>query len=604
MTDRPPSEPTGSDVAATVPAGTDVDATEPTGSDVAAPKLQSEPADRYRLREGVRLLGDVLISTRPLTATRVNDAAVAVVDALDDYRGAFRDVSSLSRATGAKPTAVATLCERLHDRGLLAWRPGRDPAFRPPVSVVVTVCDDRENLVACLDALAALRYSSVEVVLVDDGSTDGTPEAAARHRLAREGRLRVVSVGSPSEPLGIGASRNRGVEAASNEIVAFTDADCRPRPRWLADLIPYLAGAHVVGGRIRPAGSDAASAYEAENSSLDMGPYASRVDPAGATPYLATANVVGRRGVFEAVPFPDRNVAEDVDVCWRAIDAGYDVVYVPTGTVEHAYRTGLGSFAARRTAYGASEALLARTYGPDGGVGGGKQRSDRSQGSEKGPGSDRRQPDRVGVSTALVAVVALAVVGAATSAWTPILGSVVAVLGVAAVVGGRRRWRQYRRLAPAVTAGDVARSWARERLSSAYSLSREITRYYALPLALLGALGVASGRLQSIEGADAVGAALLAALAVAAALPLAVEYRISAPDTSFVAYAAYYLADHVGYQRGVYRGALAHRTVAHLRPDSRFRLVGFGAAAVTGALAATANAVSAAANALTAVRSP
>ena len=79
------------------------------------------------------------------------------------------------------------------------------------------------------------------------------------------------------EELGIGASRNRGVKAASHDVTAFTDADCRPRPEWLADLAPTLAAHDLVGGRIWPAGETPADAYEGMKSSLDMGARVTRI---------------------------------------------------------------------------------------------------------------------------------------------------------------------------------------------------------------------------------------------------------------------------------------------------------------------------------------
>jgi len=537
-----------------------------TSSDPAAAHTPGE----YRLRDDIRLAGSVLVSLRPLTATRLNDSAAAVVRALG---GTFRSPAAVARDVGGSADAedvdadgqtgasvdaddVATLLDGLHDRGYLEWRPARDPDHRPPVSVVVTVRNDRDALAGCLDALAALSYPDYEVLVVDDGSTDGTREAAATHALAAAGRLRVVEVGDPDDPLGIGASRNRGVRAAAHDVVAFTDADCRPRADWLADLVPCLAAHDLVGGRIRPAGEDAASVYEGINSSLDMGPRAARIDPGGEAPYLATANLVGRRAVFEAVPFPDRNVAEDVAVCWGALEAGFDVVYTPRGVVEHDYRSDLAAFAARRATYGASEALLA---------------------AERGRGQGGSVPvSTVALSLAVVALVALAAPALSTAA-----AALVAVpLGLLAAVRGAGLWRRLRRLSPAVGVRDVAESWGRGRLSGAYAVARETTRYYAVGLVLLGGATVAVGVLGEVPGARRVGFGVLTATLVAVVLPLAVEYRIHDPDVSLAGYARYYLADHLGYQRGVYRGALAHRTVAHLDPRGRFRLAGPGSRGV------------------------
>lgn len=495
--------------------------------------------DAYRLRDAVTVAGDVLVSRQPLVATRLNDAARAVVAELDSET--FRTPESVAADTGHDVDATAGLLDRLLDRSFLEWRPGRDPAFRPPVSVVVTVRDDRRRLERCLDALAGLSYPDYEVVVVDDGSTDGTREAATEHALADAGRLRVVPVGSRADPLGIGASRNRGVAAAEHDVVAFTDADCRPTPNWLADLVPCLASHDLVGGRVRPAGSNAASTYEAVNSSLDMGAYAARVRPGTATPYLPTANLVGRRAVFEDVPFPDRNVAEDVDVCWRALDAGYDVAYTPTGVVRHDYRSRLRDVASRRSAYGASEALLERDYD---------------------------QPDATAVPVpadallaAVLAVVGVVAAGAAGTVLFVVAGLVGAVGLLARTVSTLGR---YRRLRPAVSLRDVAASWRREVVSTAYAIGRETTRYYGGLLAIGACLGWLV--------APPVGVALAGGVVASLSIPLVVEYAVYRPETGFGAYAAFFVADHGGYQYGVYRGALAHRTVTHLDPRKRFQI--------------------------------
>jgi mycofactocin system glycosyltransferase len=410
------------------------------------------------------------------------------------------------------------------------------------VSVVVTVRDADEHLPGCLAALAALDYPDYEVVVVDDGSTDGTRAVAASHPLADRGDLRVVSVGSAADPLGIGASRNRGVAAATGDVVAFTDADCRPAPTWLADLVPYLAGADVVGGRIRPHGDTSISAYEGLHSSLDMGPRASEVRPDGSTPYLPTANLVARRAVLADVGFPPQNVGEDVDFCWRAHEAGYDVAYVPTGTVAHAYRTSVRAFSARRADYGRSEALLS---GSSSGASGGADAS----------GASVPLPVHTGLLLALL-------VGAA-----PGLGvlplPVTAVVAVLLAASGLAWARTYRRIAPAVTLRTYLQHLVRSGLSALHATARAVSRYYSLPLAAVALLA-------AVGGLSAVAGTLAAVLALAVALPVLVGYLVHRPALSPLRYALLSILDDLAYQWGVYRGARRYRTLGHLDPTARF----------------------------------
>lgn len=498
----------------------------------------------YRCRDRVSVVDGVLLSTKPLVATRLNDAAVDLLTLLAD--GGFHSPKTIAAATQHDTETVARLFDRLYRRGLLEWRPASDPEFQPAVSIVITVRNDSEQLEQCLDSIAALTYPDYEVVVVDDGSTDGMAEMLNEHKLSADSRSRVISVGGPDAPLGIGASRNRGIEAAEHDIIAFTDADCRPQSDWLTELVPHLAANDLVGGRIRPAGSTTASTYEGINSSLDMGKYGSRIRPEGTTPYLATANLVGRRKVFETTPFPERNVAEDVDVCWRAVDAGFSVVYTPSGIVEHAYRDDICEFANRRSTYGASEALLARSYGHDAG------------GSIDIP-----------ISLVLVAVVTLLGTlqsGLLSTVAFWIAGSLIVTI---TAIHGWALLQRYRRLPSIVSMADLMGSWGRETLSSVYAASREVMRYYSIPITLAAGLTWFAGARHLAMGLLVTGVAALA-------LPLVVEYYIHEPDISLPQYGVYYLADHLGYQYGIYRGAVEHRTLAHLLPHARFRLVGPG----------------------------
>ena len=109
----------------------------------------------------------------------------------------------------------------------------------PRVSVVVAMFERREKTVRCAESLAAQTIDRAEIIFVDDGSEDGTPDAvdavAARSRLP----MRVIR---NERNLGANASRNRGVAAARAPLVAFLDSDCEASPDWLERLVePFEA---------------------------------------------------------------------------------------------------------------------------------------------------------------------------------------------------------------------------------------------------------------------------------------------------------------------------------------------------------------------------
>lgn len=117
----------------------------------------------------------------------------------------------------------------------------------PVVSVIVPVRNGRRDMARLLDALQnqTLARSSFEVVVADDGSTDGLSEwllsAFDGHwvRVTREG------------PLNSYAARNRAVALSRGSILAFCDADCVPEPDWLERGLGALDRADVVAGRVR-----------------------------------------------------------------------------------------------------------------------------------------------------------------------------------------------------------------------------------------------------------------------------------------------------------------------------------------------------------------
>lgn len=117
---------------------------------------------------------------------------------------------------------------------------GRDDA-RPRLSVVVPVYNVEQYLAACLDSLRAQPFTDFEVILVDDGSTDGSTRVARRYA-RRDRRFRLVRQSNA----GLGAARNAGVRASRGELLTFLDSD---------DTLPPDAYSAMVGS-LDESGSD------------------------------------------------------------------------------------------------------------------------------------------------------------------------------------------------------------------------------------------------------------------------------------------------------------------------------------------------------------
>lgn len=202
----------------------------------------------------------------------------------------------------------------------------------PPagLTVVIPHLNGPDGLQRCLAALAKERATSgvdFAVFVVDNGSKQ-LPEAVCA-------AFPFVRLMSESEP-GPGPARSHGAAQADTEFLAFIDADCVPRPGWVAQIVAYLA-AHpetgVIGGDVRisravPGRTTATEAYESVYG-YRMQLYVERDH------YTATCNMAVRRAVFEAVgSFGGISIAEDVDWGRRATAQGVRIDYVPDMVIE------------------------------------------------------------------------------------------------------------------------------------------------------------------------------------------------------------------------------------------------------------------------------
>jgi glycosyltransferase involved in cell wall biosynthesis len=104
----------------------------------------------------------------------------------------------------------------------------------PTVSVVIPVYDTEDYLPACLDSVLGQTFSDIEVVCVDDGSSDGSPRILKERAAADE---RLVVLENPDGSRGPGAARNLGIERARGDYLAFVDSDDLLAPTMLEELV-------------------------------------------------------------------------------------------------------------------------------------------------------------------------------------------------------------------------------------------------------------------------------------------------------------------------------------------------------------------------------
>jgi GT2 family glycosyltransferase len=161
------------------------------------------------------------------------------------------------------------------------------------------------------------------------------------------------------------AARNRGIWAATGDLLAFTDADCRPQPDWLAKLIQPFQQPQVgiVAGEITALPGHSLLEHYAEYRQMLTQKFAIAHPfyPYGQTANLAVRKVaLEKSGLFR----PYLTTGGDADLCWRIQMAGdWQIVFVETAIVRHRHRATLADLASQWRRYGRSNQYLHELHG-------------------------------------------------------------------------------------------------------------------------------------------------------------------------------------------------------------------------------------------------
>ena len=223
-------------------------------------------------------------------------------------------------------------------------------------SVIIVTRDRRDDLQRALESIAEER--ALEVLVVDDGSTDGTWEMLAARDDVTPIRLK--------ESRGPGRARNEAARRAQGEFLVFLDSDCRARPGWLDALLDPFArpGVGAVGGAeaLDPdAGfGDRLVHFLLTSKWTTGGVRGSRGARAGRYRPRSYSMAV-RRELFRRVGgFAGLRHGEDIDLSVRLARLGAELVHAPDSRVYHRRRATAGGFVRQLFAMGRARATLIR----------------------------------------------------------------------------------------------------------------------------------------------------------------------------------------------------------------------------------------------------
>lgn len=199
----------------------------------------------------------------------------------------------------------------------------------PTVSIIIPVYNSEKYLRACVMSVLAQHYRAIEVILIDDGSTDGSGAICDELATADD---RVIVVHQKNG--GIAAAQNSGLDAASGELVTFCDNDDLMSPRMIGRLVEILvsSGADMSCCRWYNVGASSAEALLAATAAAPDGDHIVFDQPGKyyqtvfsvalrrlarrELHYFSEANwgKLYRRSVFDGIRFPEGAYAQDVAV--------------------------------------------------------------------------------------------------------------------------------------------------------------------------------------------------------------------------------------------------------------------------------------------------
>jgi glycosyltransferase involved in cell wall biosynthesis len=226
----------------------------------------------------------------------------------------------------------------------------------PKVSVVVALYNAAKTLDECLASVAMVDYPDYEVIVVNDGSTDGSQAIIDRYP------FRSITCANG----GISAARNVGLAAATGEIIAYIDSDAFADPDWLRCLVRTFLetkAAGVGGPNLVPSSDEWVAKCVFRSPG---GPTQVMLDDDSAE-HIPGCNMAFWKWALDEIGGFDpiyTAAGDDVDVCWRLLARGHRLGFSASALVWHHRRPSVRTFWRQQVGYGIAESLLERKH-PD-----------------------------------------------------------------------------------------------------------------------------------------------------------------------------------------------------------------------------------------------
>ena len=196
-------------------------------------------------------------------------------------------------------------------------------------SVIVPAYNAGKTISECLSSLTdqSISMDTYEVIVVDDGSTDETPD------IVKQFPVRYFF----QKNCGPATARNKGVQEAKGEIILFTDSDCVPQSNWIEEMVRPFQDPDVMA--VKGAYKTNQKSLTARFAQIEFEERFKMLKKAGSIDMVDTYSAGYRKSLFLSLggfdpSFPVAN-NEDTDLSYKMSDAGHKMVFNPNAVVSH-----------------------------------------------------------------------------------------------------------------------------------------------------------------------------------------------------------------------------------------------------------------------------
>ena len=233
--------------------------------------------------------------------------------------------------------------------------------MKPLITIIVPAKNEEKTIGRCLHSLKSLNYPNYEIIVVNDGSTDGTEEI-----LKQFNAVTIINTAG----VGPSMARNLAIEKSGGEYLAFTDGDCLIDKEWLNELLTYFTDTGIMGvggDQLQPEDETAfgKDVYEFFNLIAFSSDYLKTEKEVMTIRHNPTCNMMYRKAAFEKIGNFKKDLwpCEDLEFDCRLIQSGYELIFNPKAIVYHYRPKNLKKYGQFHFRYGRAHAKLVLKYG-------------------------------------------------------------------------------------------------------------------------------------------------------------------------------------------------------------------------------------------------